>query len=715
MSTHRYTGGVISATPPTASVNGAVGVWTLEEALRNIQAGTWPNGSGSDPYFKYVTMLLHGDGTNGAQNNTFLDSSSNNFTVTRNGNATQGAYTPYFYPGCWSDFYATTSSGWQTPANSITSILGSTFSSTATFTVEAWIYPLSRHSGGGAVLGYVLGSLNLTGANADWAWGPDSNGNLVLFWYQGGNQICKSTNVVPLNTWTHVALSVSSGSIKLFINGNLETTTGATTINLAAPALTYVSSGGYLYGGTTWQGFNGYVSNLRVVKSTALYTSTFTPSTAPLTAITNTTLLTCNGPRFADQSSLANTLTTTGSVAISKFSSFSPMTPYVPDTYAGSAYFDGTGDFLSNASAAVANFGTGDFTWEAWIYAPVWGNISTQYMIFEAAASSGAFQVYRDGSGAASPNRLAYGSYGASGNTILASSSVPVAQWFHLAISRASSSTKCFVNGTLVATISDTTNYSVSGFNIGSRSDGSNGFPGYISNLRVVKGTAVYTANFTPPTTPVTAITNTSLLLNASNGGIYDNATVTDLETVGNAQINTSIVKYGTGSIAFDGTGDYLVVKDPTGVNDYAFGTGDFTIEMWIYPTAGTSKMLYDSRVTTGVYPTIYINASNAITFYTNGADRITGAAPTLNTWQHIAVVRYSGVTKLYVNGTQSGSSYTDANVYLNAAARPVIGADGSSLGSQNYAGYMDDIRVTKGYARYTTNFTPPVSAFANF
>jgi len=330
-------------------------------------------------------------------------------------------------------------------------------------------------------------------------------------------------------------------------------------------------------------------------------------------------------------------------------------------------------------------------------------------ILFESSASAGAFQVYRDGSGAASPNRLTFGIYGGTGNTILASSSVPVAQWFHLAISRASSSTKCFVNGALVATVADTNNYSVSGVTIGARADGSNAYAGYLSNIRIVKGTALYTAPFVPPTAPVAVVTNTQLLLNNTNGGIIDNTTLTDLETVGNAQISTTVAKYGSGSIAFDGTGDWLIVNSASNTSDFAFGTGDFTIEMWIYPTAGTSRMLYDARPssTAGLYPTLYINGSNVITYFTNGADRITGASPTLNTWQHIAVVRASGSTKLYINGTQSGSTYADTNAYINGAARPIIGADGGNTATQNYAGYIDELRVTKGYARYTANFTP--------
>jgi hypothetical protein len=290
--------------------------------------------------------------------------------------------------------------------------------------------------------------------------------------------------------------------------------------------------------------------------------------------------------------------------------------------------------------------------------------------------------------------------------------------WNHVAYVRSGNAFTLYLNGNAVASnnVSVTLVDNTESVRIGQTNFASTDFPGFISNLRYVIGTAIYTGPFVPPAAPVTAVTNTRMLLNMTNAGIFDNATFADVETVGNTQISTSVVKYGTGSISFDGSGDYLLLGSGSNTNDYAFGSGDFTIEMWIYPTAANSRMLYDGRPTSaiGLQPTIYLNASNLLTFYTNGSDRITGSAPTLNTWQHIALVRSSGSTKLYISGTQTGSTYTDANVYVNGATRPIIGADGGNTANQNYAGYIDDLRVTKGIARYTANFTPPTGPFAN-
>ena len=710
MSTHRYPGGVISATPPTASFTGATGVWTLEEAMRNIQASNWPNGSGIDPYFKYVSVLMTGDGTNGAQNNTFLDGSTNNYTITRNGNTTQGSVTPYFYAGCWSDYYASTSSGWQTGASTITPILGSAFNSTATFTVEAWIYPLSRHSGGGAVLGYVFGSMQIAGSVVDWSFGPDSNGNLVTFWYQGGNQICKGGSVIPLNTWTHVALSVSSGSIKMFVNGVLETTTGPTSITLSSQSVNYVSSGGYLYAGTTWQGFNGYISNLRVVKSTALYTATFTPSTTPLTAITNTTLLTCNSQSFVDKSTLANTITPTGSVAVSRFSSFSALTPYSDATYAGSGYFDGTGDYLSNTTANLT--ATGSFTLEYWIYntsavtgSPASfsiGNEATSRINFFITSTAIQYNVF---SGA---------------NTTIGSYTFYPGTWYHIAIVRSGTTLTAYVNGTsagsvtLSGTLGNATGVYINGTSAGANT----GNPFYLSNLRYVNGTAVYTGNFTAPTTPVTAIANTQLLLNAANAGIENNTSISNFETVGSAQVSTGTVKYGTGSMYFTGTGSYLIAPNSP---LWAFNTGDWTIEFWVYLTStAAAQHLIDTRAsgtsTAGV--ALSLSSSGLPVITTNNATLFTSStAITTSTWTSVALVKSSGTITLYLNGTKpvtgsaaSATSLTDQFLTIGTSI-----ANRDATATNHMIGYMDDLRITNGYARYTSNYTPPGGPFPNF
>ena len=106
----------------------------------------------------------------------------------------------------------------------------------------------------------------------------------------------------------------------------------------------------------------------------------------------------------------------------------------------------------------------------------------------------------------------------------------------------------------------------------------------------------------------------------------------------------------------------------------------------------------------------IYMSSAGVLKYYVAG-DRITGATLSANNWYHIALVRYSGVTKLYANGVQSGASYTDTNNYALNTGSPRIGAAFNNTVSVN--GFIDDLRITK-YARYTSSFTPPAQAHPN-
>jgi hypothetical protein len=239
-----------------------------------------------------------------------------------------------------------------------------------------------------------------------------------------------------------------------------------------------------------------------------------------------------------------------------------------------------------------------------------------------------------------------------------------------------------------------------------------------MSGVRIVKGTAVYTSAFTPPTAPPTAITNTSLLLNYTNGGIFDNAAMNDMVTVGNAQVSTTQFKYGDASMSFDGTGDQLNL--PSSQN-YAFGTGDYTVEFWLRLNTATASYpkiwMITSAVSSGTQVlgmqfgdagygyrmSLYINDSY-IDLSSSGVTQTTF----LNTWKHVAMVRSSGTLTIYVDGT---SVYSAANT--TNFSGPYFLQIGGSHG-YNINGYLDDFRITKGYARYTANFTPPVAPFPN-
>ncbi len=189
-----------------------------------------------------------------------------------------------------------------------------------------------------------------------------------------------------------------------------------------------------------------------------------------------------------------------------------------------------------------------------------------------------------------------------------------------------------------------------------------------------------------------------------------------DLETVGNAQISTSVKKYGSGSIYFDGTGDWLATPARPSL---AFGIAPFTLEAWVYPTTlfGTKPIL-ESRSSAGSsagYAWL-VNSSGYLNVYTNGAFLgASSSALTANVWTHVALVRTgtgTNQTTYYINGVASGTITMSGNFTDAITLETKVG--GSTSSGEVWVGYMDDLRITNGYARYTGNFTPPTAAFSN-
>ena len=193
----------------------------------------------------------------------------------------------------------------------------------------------------------------------------------------------------------------------------------------------------------------------------------------------------------------------------------------------------------------------------------------------------------------------------------------------------------------------------------------------------------------------------------------FENATDRIGKTVtphGNAQLNTTTKKYGTASLALDGTGDYATLISSV---DFAYGAGDFTIEMWIYRTAGAGgHILFDQRTAapTNYAPALVVNASHLLQYNDGAANVITGTTVVaINTWYHVAVSRSGTSTKLFLNGVQEGSTYTDTRNYIQTPF--TIGARFD--GTLAWHGYIDDFRVIKGVALYTGTFTAPTTQLA--
>lgn len=206
------------------------------------------------------------------------------------------------------------------------------------------------------------------------------------------------------------------------------------------------------------------------------------------------------------------------------------------------------------------------------------------------------------------------------------------------------------------------------------------------------------------------------LKMNGANGSttFYDSSLYGHTVTAnGDAQISTAQSKFGGASAAFDGTGDWLSLAS-SGL--FSFGTGDFTIEAWIYGN-NISVSIIDTRSADVLGSYIFGISSSKLDFLYSTASpyRLTSTNNVPSSqWSHVAVTRSSGTLRLFIDGSQEAS--TTATGVIDANNTPAIGG-GRSTGASTvngyfFNGYIDDFRVTKGVARYTANFTPPQREF---
>jgi hypothetical protein len=657
--------------------------------LIQATAGATTVDTGDDD-FANVVLLLDGDGTSGDANNTFTDSSSNGFTITESGSVVQGSFSPY--GDNWSNYFDGSGDILNfTPSFS----LGSN-----DFTIEMWIKPE-----GSAVDASALDTFFwLESGTSDFiAIRIDNSGNEGLEFrvYKSGTQVLLSqgSDYTNANEWVHVAATKNGSTYNFFVNG-----TSVGTATYATSLTSY--TGGHIGGwSSVSQDYIGYVSNVRIVNGTALYTSNFTPSTTPLTAVTNTVLLTCKSNSFVDSASSPHTLTLSGTPKVTPFSPFKDDDARDITTDGGSGYFNGAK--LDVGSASDFAFGTGDFTVDAWVYLN--SNVNTS--IFNIGpASTGSFGFYY----VASTNKFELNRYGDPAGSGRSDVHNPVGQWFHVRGIRSGGTSKLFING-VENTSASYSMGSVTATNLAEVGGGilglSNTTNAYIADLRVEVGTATSTSNFTPPTSPVSTTANTDLLLNFQDAGIYDRSGINNLDTVGDARLGFAPI-YGTGSLAFDGTGDYLGIENTP---ELRFSSSSpFTIELWVNANALSGDQhffwAYDpSSPYTGWALAFGANSQAATTLMwwdgTSWTNIKTGMEA--NRWYHIAVCSEgsSSTGRFFVDGVQQGSAYTIPSTILNTTTN-------IRLGSQNNAyyfnGYFDDVRITNGVARYTSDFTPP-------
>ena len=647
----------------------------------------------SDDQFNLVSFLSHFEGSNNGVNNAFDDGSASNHTITANGNVTQGSFGPFARPdGEWGVDFDGDGDYLSVPYSTDFNF------GTGSFTVEAFVF--LRDLSGSQGIYSTSGGEGGTTKFIIYLDGATPKAHINGF---GSSLFLNATATISANEWNHLAFVRNGSTWYWFVNGT-QAGTGSNSTNITFSNVATVVGYGGESGNTP---INGFISNIRVVNGTALYTSNFTVPTSALTAITNTKLLTCQSNRFIDNSASAHTLTPAGNPAVSAFGPILTKKVYNPAVNGGSAYFDGNGDYLSFPDSADWDFGTGDFTVEGWVNPASDLASDTQFIGFGDGDNGGNF-----GFEATGKPYFYHGGYYARTNTAL-----KLGSWSYIAFVRSSGTLSCYINGTSAASSSYTGNVGGSlAPRVGAYSGGQY-FKGYMQDVRILKGTAVYTSNFTPPTAPLTAITNTKLLLNMADGQAIDSAAQNNLTLYGTAKTSTGQAKFGNTSLLLDGNSDYAIF--PNGATG---GAGDWTIEMFIFSSnvgSGEFGTLLDNRPdsTNGLYQTLVLAAAT-LKFYVGGSGasyRITSDdSLSANTWYHVAVCKSGSSTKMFIDGTQTGSTFTDNVTYINTG-RTLIGAE-VSFGSgidEFFNGYIDEFRISN-MARYTSNFTAPAEPFAD-
>ena len=640
---------------------------------------------------RYTTALITSVGANNAVNNSFDDKSTSNHTITANGDVHQTTFSPYRHGGY--STYFDGSGDYLKVTDSAEHDFG-----TGDFSMEFWWWPESLTGGTGSL--HIMISA------------PNNSHNQLIYhestyWYfrMGSSTVYQlnssGTGAATAKQWNHVVLCRSGNTMSIFHNGTRTATdasAGSQSIDFSHASIGRYDNGGYEV--------DGYVRDMRWLKGSSAYDATqtsITVPTEPLTAVTNTTLLTCHLPYIADGSTTGHSIAVNGNTKTEPFVPYDDF-EYVSGSHLGSAHFDANGDYLDIAATTDFGFGTGDFTVEGWYYLDGSSNYPTVW-------------DFRNGNGAYPyiylrhdlSNTIEY--FVNSGNRAAGSISFPIKQWVHYAFVRQSGTTKGYLNGKQ----DFSTTYAVDfGTSNKLRLGAANGAVNYlldgnISDFRVVKGTAVYTAEFTPPTAPLTAITNTSLLLQSTDAGIIDKAQgAKEVKLIGNTKSSTTYTKFLSSSIYFDGSGDYINLDDQDLAN---FGDKPFTVEGWLYLVAYPSQWNFtlDTRSSGSDSNGFCVEVTPSdFGIYAGENMCRSGSAFGLGAWKHWAYTRdASGNHKVFINGTQSGSTFTGSKNYTTNKLKIAAGHNGGD----NQNAYMSDIRITKGLARYTSNFTAPTAA----
>ena len=304
---------------------------------------------------------------------------------------------------------------------------------TTPFTVEAWIYPTSLPSSEAMICsfgGNIYGWSSSKGY--EYTFYIDSNGALKSNLYDGStsfNSIASSTGQISANTWQHVALCGNGSTTKIFINGVEKGSVNEYPRTITSPA--YFTIGSAKSQGNATNDYYGYITNFRLVKGTALYTSNFTPSTTPLTAIDNTKLLTCQGSSIVDASLSNHSITNNGTTVV----------------YDSTSYFDcdGTDDYIQITGLNRTTLGD-QYTISVWVKFDVDGSDTAIWQLSNTPSSNWSSILLQKRSGYI---RFWAGLKSSAAGYVLNKDFISTNTWYNFVITRSGLYYALYANGTI--------------------------------------------------------------------------------------------------------------------------------------------------------------------------------------------------------------------------------------------------------------------------
>lgn len=643
----------------------------------------------SDPYTANVVLALDLDG------NGLLDHKGHTIVAAGNASVSSvkskfGKYALYF-DGSGDYIYS---------ANGVDWAMG-----TGNYTLEAWCYPTATG------VQMTLFDTRASAAGSGIWYGINTAGKLSTWGFGGAWTGSASPNAVNYNAWNHVAFVRNGSNFYMFLNGNLEITFTGVGANSSDQAITIGGPVDYRDASATNK-FVGYMDSIRITKGVARWSASFVPPTVRFNQVDpyaakvalHLPMEGANGASFWEVTGKAVTAVnaTIGT-----------------DGYKGSS----SGKFVSGSSLSVADsasleLAANDFTIEMWVNTTATNAYATLVERPSASGfSSGAWSLMFNAGAANGLISLYVADY--STGAPLITGSIPIADglWHHVAWTRSGSTHTIWIDGVqdTTATWAGTVADIATGIKIGNNTNyGGRDYVGSIDDLKITIGAARYYAAFNPELDdPFWNYTSVHLPL-AGDLTESHGRTITKSGTV-NSGVTTAARIYETGATYFS-TGLAQTPAD----SSMEPGSGDFTYEFW-FNTASTARQWFIAA-STDFWLGIDINyvGTNLLGFWLSsngtswdiatadpgGNGRGAIAAP-VNKWNHVALVRKGTSITMFVNGVADKTITVTAGTSIvnKSAQQKRLG----NHGSVNYpvAGYLQDFRFTKGYARYSANFVP--------